>query len=157
MTDEELRQEARELLKQSNDVDYENALKEINKKANRELPLDTPIQYVTGRCWGFEGNGLILNGIIRIDDNVIIVRFDRPRRTQREGGEVHASLDIWSFGRTTLELEPKNGEFVIEDSTIGDKETFIKYINCILDYTDHRAYLIEDPRKLVKKNTEDKE
>lgn len=140
--------ESLELLKQANDADYKAFLKKVNEKAKRNLPLDTKIEYSTGRCCGFEGIGLILSGIIRLQNQVIIARFDRPMRTKREGGECHACVDVFSLGRATLELEPKQGEYVIFETTIGDKDSFCKIVNSMWDYTDHRGYLVEDPHKI---------
>lgn len=140
--------ESLELLKQANDADYKAFLKKVNEKAKRNLPLDTKIEYSTGRCCGFEGIGLILSGIIRMQNQVVIARFDRPMRTKREGGECHACVDVFSLGRATLELEPKQGEYVIFETTIGDKDSFCKIVNSMWDYTDHRGYLVEDPHKI---------
>lgn len=140
--------ESLELLKQANDADYKAFLKKVNEKAKRNLPLDTKIEYSTGRCCGFEGIGLILSGIIRMQNQVVIARFDRPMRTKREGGECHACVDVFSLGRATLELEPKQGEYVIFETTIGDKDSFCKIVNSMWDYTDHRGYLVEDPHKM---------
>jgi hypothetical protein len=153
MTDEEeekYRQESRELLAQSNDVDYANLLKKINEKAKRKLPLDTTIKYATGRCYGSRGIGLILSGIIETDNGIIIARFDRPMLTKKDGGnEVHASIDVCALGRKTLELRADQGEAVIMETTLGDKDTFCKIVNNIMDYLDNRGYLIQDPRKLL--------
>lgn len=144
-----LKEESLELLKQANDADYKAFLKKVNEKAKRNLPLDTKIEYATGRCCGFEGIGLILSGIIRLQDQVLLARFDRPMRTKREGGECHACVDVFSLGRgATLELEPKQGEYVIFETTIGDKDTFCKIVNSMWDFTDHRGYLVEDPHKM---------
>lgn len=140
--------ESLELLKQANDADYKAFLKKVNEKANLNLPLDTKIEYSTGRCCGFEGIGLILSGIIRLQDQVIIARFDRPMRTKREGGECHACVDVFGLGRATLELDSKLGEYVIFETTIGDKDSFCKIVNSMWDYTDHRGYLVEDPHKI---------
>ena len=93
------KEESLELLKQSNDADYKAFLKKVDEIAKRNLPLDTKIEYVTGRCCGFEGIGIILSGVIRWKDQVILARFDRPMRTKREGGECHACVDIFSLGR----------------------------------------------------------
>ena len=143
------KEESLELLKQANDADYKAFLKKVNEKANINIPLDTKIEYSTGRCCGFEGIGLILSGIIRLQDQVVIARFDRPMRTKREGGECHACVDVFSLGRgATLELEPKQGEYVIFETTIGDKDSFCKIVNSMWDYTDHRGYLVEDPHKI---------
>ena len=143
------KEESLELLKQANDADYKAFLKKVNEKANINIPLDTKIEYSTGRCCGFEGIGLILSGIIRLQDQVVIARFDRPMRTNREGGECHACVDVFSLGRgATLELEPKQGEYVIFETTIGDKDSFCKIVNSMWDYTDHRGYLVEDPHKI---------
>lgn len=149
MTDEEFKKESLVLLKQSNEGDYLAALKKINEKAGRELSLDTPIELVTGYCNGFEANGLTLNGLVKIKNNVIIVRFDRPMRTKREGGEAHASLDIYALGRCTVELEERRGEHEIMNTTLGDKETFCKIVNNMWDITDEHAYLVKDPRELL--------
>ena len=153
MTDEEeekYRQESRELLAQSNDVDYANMLKKINEKAKRKFPLDTTIKYATGRCCGLRGIGLILSGIIETDNGIIIAMFDRPMRTKKGGGdEVHASIDVSALGRKTLELRADQGEAVIMETTLGDKDTFCKIVNNIMDYLDNRGYLVQDPRKLL--------
>lgn len=142
------KEESLELLKQANDADYKAFLKKVNEKAKRNLPLDTIIEYVTGRCCGFEGIGLILSGIIRMQNQVVIAHFDRPMRTKREGGECHACVDVFALGRATLELEPKQGEYVIFETTIGDKDLFCKIVNSMWEYTDHRGYLVEDPHKI---------
>lgn len=142
------KEESLELLKQSNDADYNKFLKKVNEIAKRNLPLDTKIEYVTGRCCGFEGIGIILSGVIRWKTQIILARFDRPMRTKREGGECHACVDVFSLGRATLELEPKLGEYVIFETTLGDKDTFCKIVNSMWDFTDHRGYLVEDPHKM---------
>ena len=40
---------------------------------------------------------------------------------------------------------------LIEESTLGDKETFFKYINAMVDYYNERRILCKDPKELVKK------
>lgn len=142
------KEESLELLRQSNDADYKTFLKKVNENAKRNLPLDTKVEYSTGRCCGWEGIGLILSGIIRLQNQVVIARFDRPNRTKFEGGECHACVDVFSLGRATLELYPKSGEYVIFETTLGDKESFCKIVNSMWDFTDHRGYLVEDPHKI---------
>ena len=138
-----------ELLRQSNDADYASALEKIDKKATFHVTPDTPIKYVTCRCCGFEGIGLILCGIMETSNSVVILRFDRPMRTQKVGGSAHACIDVMSTNKETFSRCEKQGEHVIMETTLGDKDTFCKIVNNMWDITDHRGYLVSDPRELL--------
>ena len=143
------RKESLELLKQSNDADYASTLEKIDKKAMFHVTPDTPIKYVTGRYCGWEGIGLILCGVIETSISMVLLRFDLPMRTQKVGGEVHASVDVSAIKKNMFKLRDTQGEFVILETTVGDKETFCKIVNNMWDIADHRGYLVKDPRELL--------
>ena len=104
---------------------------------------------MTGRWCGFEGIGLILGGAIETSNSIVLLRFDRPVRTQKVGGVAHASVDVSAIKKNTFILRDTQGEFVILETTVGDKETFCKIVNNMWDITDHRGYLVKDPRELL--------
>ena len=140
------------LLKQSNSADYAAVLKKLKEKFGREMPPETPIQYTVGRMCGWSGIGHVVSGIVETPKLRAVIMF-MPGPTENDGS-VHMDTEVMSINRT-YHLNPDAGEFVLEDSTLGDKETFFKYINMIPTYLDGRGYLIKDPRELVGKNEQD--
>ena len=140
------------LLKQSNNADYAAVLKKLKEKFGREMPPETPIQYTVGRMCGWSGIGHVVSGIVETPKLRAVIMF-MPGPTENDGS-VHMDTEVMSINRT-YHLNPDAGEFVLEDSTLGDKETFFKYINMIPTYLDGRGYLIKDPRELVGKNEQD--
>ena len=151
MTPEEARQEAKDLLRQSNDVDYAETMKKFDQKAGCHLPPDTPVRYATVKYNGFFTVGLKLVMLVNTKHKTLVGAFDRPMRTQREGGEVHACIDVFGLNTVNTELDQNNGEYLIEESTLGDKDTFCKYVDAILDYDDEYGKLDKDIRELAKK------
>lgn len=140
------------LLKQSNNADYAAVLKKLKEKFGREMPPETPIQYTVGRMCGWSGIGHVVSGIVETPKLRAVIMF-MPGPTENDGS-VHMNTEVMSINRT-YHLNPDAGEFVLEDSTLGDKETFFKYINMIPTYLDGRGYLIKDPMELVGKNGQD--
>lgn len=140
------------LLKQSNNADYATVLKKLKEKFGREMPPETPIQYTVGRMCGWSGIGHVVSGIVETPKLRAVIMF-MPGPTENDGS-VHMDTEVMSINRT-YHLNPDAGEFVLEDSTLGDKETFFKYINMIPTYLDGRGYLIKDPMELVGKNGQD--
>lgn len=140
------------LLKQSNNADYAAVLKKLKEKFGREMPPETPIQYTVGRMCGWSGIGHVVSGIVETPKLRAVIMF-MPGPTENDGS-VHMDTEVMSINRT-YHLNPDAGEFVLEDSTLGDKETFFKYINMIPTYLDGRGYLIKDPMELVGKNGQD--
>lgn len=137
------------LLKQSNNADYVAVLKRIKEKFSTKMPPDTPIQYVVGRMCGWNGIGHVVVGIVETPKGRAYIMF--MHCTKEKDGKVHMDTEVMSINGN-YKLNPDAGEFVLEDSTLGDKETFFKYINMIPTYLDDRGYLIKDPRDLVGKN-----
>lgn len=140
------------LLKQSNNADYAAVLKKLKEKFGVEMPPETPIQYTVGRMCGFSGIGHVVAGIVETPKGRALIMF--MHWTKEKDGRVHMDTEVLSINGT-YKLNPDAGEFVLEDSTLGDKETFFKYINMIPTYLDGRGYLIKDPRELVGKNGQD--
>ena len=140
------------LLKRSNNADYAAVLKKLKEKFGREIPPETPIQYTVGRMCGWSGIGHVVSGIVETPKLRAVIMF-MPGPTENDGS-VHMDTEVMSINRT-YHLNPDAGEFVLEDSTLGDKETFFKYINMIPTYLDGRGYLIKDPMELVGKNGQD--
>ena len=140
------------LLKQSNNADYAAVLKKLKEKFGREMPPETPIQYTVGRMCGWSGIGHVVSGIVETPKLRAVIMF-MPGPTENDGS-VHMDTEVMSINRT-YHLNPDAGEFVLEDSTLGDKETFFKYINMIPTYLDGRGYLIKDLMELVGKNGQD--
>lgn len=140
------------LLKQSNNADYAAVLKKLKEKFGREMPPETPIQYTVGRMCGWSGIGHVVSGIVETPKLRAVIMF-MPGPTENDGS-VHMDTEVMPINRT-YHLNPDAGEFVLEDSTLGDKETFFKYINMIPTYLDGRGYLIKDPMELVGKNGQD--
>ena len=140
------------LLKQSNNADYAAVLKKLKEKFGREMPPETPIQYTVGRMCGWSGIGHVVSGIVETPKLRAVIMF-MPGPTENDGS-VHMDTEVMSINRT-YHLSPDAGEFVLEDSTLGDKETFFKYINMIPTYLDGRGYLIKDLMELVGKNGQD--
>lgn len=140
------------LMKQSNNADYVAVLKKLKEKFGREMPPETPIQYTVGRMCGWSGIGHVVSGIVETPKLRAVIMF-MPGPTENDGS-VHMDTEVMSINRT-YHLNPDAGEFVLEDSTLGDKETFFKYINMIPTYLDGRGYLIKDPMELVGKNGQD--
>lgn len=140
------------LLKQSNNADYATVLKKLKEKFGREMPPETQIQYTVGRMCGWSGIGHVVSGIVETPKLRAVIMF-MPGPTENDGS-VHMDTEVMSINRT-YHLNPDAGEFVLEDSTLGDKETFFKYINMIPTYLDGRGYLIKDPMELVGKNGQD--
>ena len=155
MTDEEsqeLKKRYHEMLLQNNDQDYADAVVAIKNKLSYEVTDDTPITYATGWCTGLDGRGFILTGIVGDDDKAekAIITM-RSIRAKTKEGPVHLDIDVFSLNREGSILSKDKGETVLERTTLGDKKTFCKYVNAIMDYTDWRGYLIRDPMELVEK------
>ena len=154
MTDEErqeLSKRYHEMLLQNNDQDYADAVTTVKNKLSYEVTDDTPITYATGWCTGLDGNGFVLVGIVgdnKVEKAIIIMR---GARAQTKEGPVHLDADIVSLNREGSIIRKDKGEIVLEKTTLGDKKTFCKYVNAIMDYTDCRGYLIRDPMGLVEK------
>lgn len=138
----------RELLKRSNKADYTAILKKANEKAKCELPPETPIKYnVIRTCDMLSGIGHVLSGTVELPDgNLIAIMF--RRWTKEKDGTVHADHEVLLI-RGGYSLCPNVGEFMLEESTVGDRETFYKYINAIPLYLDGRGYLVKNPKELV--------
>ena len=64
---------------------------------------------------------------------------------------VERHIDVSAIKKHTFIMRETQGEFVILETTVGDKETFCKIINNMWDITDHRGYLVKDPRELLSK------
>lgn len=155
MTEEE-RQELikryHEMLLQNNDQDYADAVAAIKSKLSYEVTDDTPITYATGWCTGLDGRGFILIGVVGDDDKAeqAIITM-RSIKAQTKEGPVHLDIEVFGRNREGSVLRKEKGETVLEKTTLGDKKTFCKYVNAIMDYTDCRGYLIHDPMELVEK------
>ena len=140
------------LLKQSNNADYVAILKKLKDKLGRDILPETPIKYTVSRMCGWNGIGHVIAGDIEINNSRAIVMF--MHWTKEKNGTVHMDHEVMRVSNN-YQLSKEHGEFVLEESTIGDKETFFKYINMIPTYLDGRGYLIKDPRELVGNHEQD--
>lgn len=136
------------LLKQSNEADYAAVLRKLKERTGTEIPPETPIQYTVGRMCGYDGIGHVVTGIVETPKGRALILF--MHWTKKNDGSVHMDSVVLSI--RNYKLNPDAGEFVLEDSTIGDRETFFKYINMIPTYLDDRGFLIKDPKELVGNN-----
>jgi len=136
-----------ELLKRSNKADYLAILKKANEKAKCELPPETPIKYNVIRICGSSGIGHVLSGTVELSDGSMLAIMFR-RWTQEKDCTVHADHEVLLI-RGGYSLHPDAGEFMLEESTLGDRKTFCKYINAIPLYLDGRGYLVRNPKELV--------
>ena len=134
-------EEAAQLLKESNEEDYKKARKKIDELAKRPLTDDTPIYYIAGKYNGFFAVGHKLTAFVEYDNKVILLLFDSFSAKSRDQGPVHADIDIFNLntGYRHDNLEG-SGSFLLENSTLGDKETFFKYINAMpIGYDDRKV------------------
>ena len=138
--------ESAKLLKQSNNADYAEVLNRLSEKFGTEIPPETPIQYMVGRMCGSGGIGHVVAGIVETPRGRALVMF--MHWAKKKDGTVHLDTEVL-YTHGYFKPNAEAGEYVLEDSTIGDKETFFKYINMIPAYLDGRGYLIKDPRGLA--------
>lgn len=133
-------EEVKALLQESNEEDYKKAREKIDKIAKKHIPDDTPIYYIAGKYNGFFAVGHKLTAFVEYDNQVILIIFDSFSCKARDQGPVHADLDIFTLNTGYRHDNLKNsGSFLLEGSTLGNKEMFFKYINAMVDgYTEHR-------------------
>ena len=133
-------EEVKKLLQESNEEDYKKAREKIDKLAKKQLTDDTPIYYIAGKYNGFFAVGHKLTAFVEYDNQVILIIFDSFSCKARDQGPVHADLDIFTLNNGYRHDDLKNdGSILLEESTLGDKEMFFKYINAMVDgYTEHR-------------------
>lgn len=134
-------EEVKALLQESNEEDYKKAREKIDKLAKKRLTDDTPIYYIAGKYNGFFAVGHKLTAFVEYDNQVILIIFDSFSCKARDQGPVHADFDIFTLNNDYRHDNLKNsGSFLLEGSTLGDKEMFFKYINAMVDgYTEHRV------------------
>ena len=132
-------EEVKALLQESNEEDYKKAREKIDKIAKKHIPDDTPIYYIACKYNGFFAVGHKLTAFVEYDNQVILIIFDSFSCKARDQGPVHADLDISTLNTGYRHDNLKNnGNFLLEGSTLGDKEMFFKYINAMVDgYTEY--------------------
>lgn len=144
-------EEVKALLQESNEEDYKKIRADIEKRAKKTLPDNTPVYYVACKYNGFEAVGYKFSILVEFDERVIAGLFDSFGWSAKNQSPVHALVYTMELtnGINHNNLTATND--LIEESTLGDKETFFKYINAMVDYYNERKILCKNPKELVKK------
>ena len=144
-------EEVKKLLQESNEEDYKKIRSDIERRAKKPLPDNTPVYYVACKYNGFEAVGYKLSILVEFSERVIAGLFDTFTWKAKNQGPVHALVDIMELTNGINHNNLMGTDDLIEESTLGDKETFFKYINAMVDYYNERRILCKDPKELVKK------
>ena len=144
-------EEVKALLQESNEADYKKIRTDIEKRAKKALPDNTPVYYVACKYNGFEAVGYKFSILVEFDGRVIAGLFDTFTWSAKNQGPIHALVYTMELTNGINHNNLTATDDLIEESTLGDKETFFKYINAMVDYYNERKILCKDPKELVKK------
>lgn len=144
-------EEVKVLLQESNEADYKKIRADIEKRAKKALPDNTPVYYVACKYNGFEAVGYKFSILVEFDERVIAGLFDTFTWSAKNQGPIHAVVYTMELTNGINHNNLTTTNDLIEESTLGDKETFFKYINAMVDYYNERKILCKDPKELVKK------
>lgn len=144
-------EEVKKLLQESNEEDYKKIRADIERRAKKALPDNTPVYYVACKYNGFEAVGYKFSILVEFDERVIAGLFDTFAWSAKNQGPIHAVVYTMELTNGINHNNLMATDDLIEESTLGDKETFFKYINAMVDYYNERKILCKDPKELVKK------
>lgn len=144
-------EEVKALLQESNEEDYKKIRADIEKRAKKALPDNTPVYYVACKYNGFEAVGYKFSILVEFDERVIAGLFDSFGWSAKNQGPIHALVYTMELTNGINHNNLMATDDLIEESTLGDKETFFKYINAMVDYYNERKILCKNPKELVKK------
>lgn len=132
-------EEVKKLLQENNEEDYKKIRTDIERRAKKTLPDNTPVYYVACKYNGFEAVGYKFSILVEFDERVIAGLFDTFTWSAKNQGPIHALVDIMELTNGINHNNLMGTDDLLEESTLGDKETFFKYINAMVDgYTEHR-------------------
>lgn len=144
-------EEVKKLLQESNEEDYKKIRADIERRAKKALPDNTPVYYVACKYNGFEAVGYKFSILVEFDERVIAGLFDTFAWSAKNQGPIHVVVYTMELTNGINHNNLMATDDLIEESTLGDKETFFKYINAMVDYYNERKILCKDPKELVKK------
>ena len=110
-------EEAKDLLRQSNYVDYAETMKKFDQVAGCHLPPDTPVKYERGFLSGWEDMGEQCVMSVNIGDCELTCNLRSLY-----------GLNVFKQSDCDWDYYHSRGIRVMDETTLGDRETFYKHL-----------------------------